>query len=216
MVGTEFFDRREAGRLLGQRLAGRTGPDPVVLGLPRGGVPVAYEVARALAAPLDVIVVRKLGVPGHRELAMGAIGEGGVRVLETAVLRSLRVGEVALRRTEQRERAVLEARVATLRRRHPRVGLAGRTALVVDDGMATGSTARAACAVAGRLGAERVVLAVPVAPIEAVRTVGTIAEVVCLACPDPFLAVGNHYHDFTATSEQEVMRLLDAASTAPQ
>lgn len=207
----EFADRLEAGRRLAEWLEHLRGQDIVVLGLPRGGVPVAFEVARALNAPLDVIVVRKLGVPFQPELAMGAIGEGGVRVLDSQVLRLARVTDEQLNTVETRERAVLEARIDQLRRGRQRVSLTGRIAVIVDDGIATGSTARVACEVARRLGAATVVLAVPVAPAASLQSVSGVDELVCVAVPRPFWAVGNHYSDFSPTSDDEVMALLDAA-----
>ena len=206
-----FVDRHDAGRRLAAGLAHLADQDPVVLGLPRGGVPVAAEVAAALGAPLDVIVVRKLGVPFQPELAMGAIGEGGVRVVAPEVVAHLGVTEAALRAVEQRERAVLDERVATLRRGHPHVPLQGRVAVVVDDGIATGSTARAACRVARRLGAARVVLAVPVAPAGTTAEELSADELVCCAMPLGFRAVGNHYRSFEPTTDDEVAALLDAA-----
>ncbi|GKV71809.1 phosphoribosyltransferase [Pseudarthrobacter sp. NCCP-2145] len=148
----EFRDRVEAGRKLGLALAGLRGKDAVVLGLPRGGVPVAAEVAKALDAPLDVIVVRKLGVPFQPEVAMGAIGEGGARVLDRRVVSVARVTEDDLRTVEARERALLESRLERYRQGRPPKDLSGRTAIIVDDGIATGSTARVACKVARQLG----------------------------------------------------------------
>ncbi|MGX5358040.1 phosphoribosyltransferase family protein [Kocuria sp. KH4] len=206
-----FEDRADAGRRLGRRLLPRRGPDVVVLGLPRGGVPVAHEVAQVLDAPLDVIVVRKLGVPSQPELAMGAIGEEGARVLDERTLQYFGVTDAQLERIEERERAVLEARTARFREGRERVDLTGRTALVVDDGIATGATARVACRIARQLGAGRVVLAVPVAPEEALGRVTEADEVVCLATPPYFAAVGHHYRDFSATQDDEVVALLDAA-----
>ena len=203
----EFADRVDAGRRLAERLEYLRGQDVVVLGLPRGGVPVAFEVARALDVPLDVIVVRKIGVPGQPELAMGAIGEGGVRVL----LGQVHVAREQLRAVETRERALLEARVAVLRRGRERVSLIDRIAVVVDDGIATGSTARVACEVARRLGAAKVVLAVPVAPAETLRSLPGADEVVCVAAPELFFSVGNHYRDFSPTSDDDVIVLLEAA-----
>jgi putative phosphoribosyl transferase len=161
-----FEDRVEAGRRLGQRLGYLRGQDIVILGLPRGGVPVAFEVATALDAPLDVIVVRKLGVPFQPELAMGAIGEGGARVLDKHIISHVRVTEAELAAVEERERALLESRVARFRKGRTRTDLAGRTAVIVDDGIATGSTARVACRIARQLGAAKVILAVPVAPAD--------------------------------------------------
>ena len=160
----EFADRVEAGRLQAQRLEPLRGRDAVVLGLPRGGVPVAFEVATARDLPLDVIVVRKLGVPFQPELAMGAIGEGGFRVVDADLISRARITSQDVDAVERRERTVLDARVARFRRGRERVDLTGRIAVVVDDGVATGSTARVACEVARHLGAAQVVLAVPVGP----------------------------------------------------
>jgi putative phosphoribosyl transferase len=206
-----FADRTDAGVRLAGDLEHLRGQEVVVLGLPRGGVPVAWQVARALAAPLDVIVVRKLGVPDQPELAMGAIGEGGVRILDTDVLARARVSDAALAAVEERERRILADRVATIRARHERIDLRGRTVVIVDDGVATGSTARAAGVTSRALGAARVVLAVPVAPAGAAGWTGA-DEFVSLSMPAGFLAVGYHYRDFSATSEQEVMDLLDTAA----
>jgi putative phosphoribosyl transferase len=214
-----FMDRVDAGRRLADRLEHLRGEDIVVLGLPRGGVPVAFEVAEALDAPLDVIVVRKLGVPLQAELGMGAIGEGGVRIINQSVVRLARVNPAELAEVERRERAELERRARRFRGDRPRVPLAGRTAVVVDDGMATGSTARAACQVARAQGAARVVLAVPVAPPESVTLLGKDAdEVVCLETPDAFSAIGEWYADFSQTRDDEVVDLLHRAGlrAAPQ
>lgn len=207
----EFADRVEAGRRLAQRLEPLRGRDAVVLGLPRGGVPVAFEVATALDLPLDVIVVRKLGVPFQPELAMGAIGEGGFRVVDADLISRARISSHDVDAVERRERSVLDARVARFRRGRERVDLTGRIAVVVDDGVATGSTARVACEVARHLGAAQVVLAVPVAPIETVEGMAGFDEVVCVSTPRPFVAVGQHYRDFAPTSDDEVVALLDAA-----
>jgi len=216
-----FRDRADAGRRLAELLAGRRlgDGDVVVLGLPRGGVPVAFEVARALGAPLDVMVVRKLGVPFQPELAMGAIGEGGVRIVNDDVLRMAGVGEAELAAVERRERAELERRASRYRRDRLPVALEGRTAVVVDDGIATGSTARAACLVARAHGAARVVLAVPVASPASITELADVAdEVLCLEAPEWFYAVGEWYRDFSQTSDDEVVALLDraAAGTAHQ
>ncbi len=209
-----FRDRAEAGRALGRELAGRlAGQDAVVLCLPRGGVPVGYEVALALGIPLDVIVVRKLGVPFQPELAMGAIGEGDVRILNDEVVSVARVDAAQLAAVERSERAELERRATAFRRGRPPVSLTGRTALIVDDGVATGSTARAACLVARAQGAERVVLAVPVAPPASVESLARVAdEVVCLATPQDFFAVGQFYSSFAPTSDDEVIALLEDAA----
>lgn len=208
-----FADRIEAGQRLAARLAHLRGEDVVVLGLPRGGVPVALEVARALDAPLDVIVVRKLGVPVQPELAMGAIGEDGVRVINDAVMRLARVAEADLEEVEARERLELERRARRYRGDRPRAPLSGKTAIVIDDGLATGSTARAACEVAKAHGASRVVLAVPVAPEQwTARLADTADELVCVEAPPDFVAVGQFYADFTATSDEEVVRCLALAA----
>ncbi|XAS63690.1 phosphoribosyltransferase [Micrococcaceae bacterium Sec5.8] len=207
-----FEDRVDAGRQLGRRLAALRGQDIVVLGLPRGGVPVAFEVAAALDAPLDVIVVRKLGLPYQPELAMGAVGEGGARVLEEQVLAHAVISEAELQAVEDRERAVLESRVARFRKGRSRQDLTGRIAVIIDDGIATGSTARVACRVARKLGAARVILAVPVAPADTLKRLSGPDEIVCLATPDPFTAVGYHYRDFAPTEDDEVVRLLDTAA----
>jgi putative phosphoribosyl transferase len=206
-----FQNRIDAGDRLAVRLAHLAG-DVVVVGLPRGGVPVAARVAAALGAPLDVVVVRKLGVPSQPELAMGAIGEGGARVLEERVLRRARVSQAEQQAVEDRERNALEVRTALLRRGRPRTDLAGRTAVVVDDGMATGATARVACLVVRRLGAARVVLAVPVAPADAALRIPEADDLVCLAAPAHFRSVGEHYADFTPVEDSEVLALLDAAA----
>ena len=188
--------------------------DVVVLGLPRGGVPVAFEVARELDAPLDVIVVRKLGVPYQPELGMGAIGEDGVRVLNHEVLAMARVSEDEVAAVERSERAELERRATRYRGSTPRSSLVGRTAVVVDDGIATGSTARAACQVARAHGASRVILAVPVAPRSSLGLLDEVAdELLCLATPEPFYAVGQFYRDFSQTSDEEVVELLERAAT---
>ena len=206
-----FEDRIDAGRQLAARLDALKGSDVVVLGLPRGGVPVAAEVAKALEAPLDVIVVRKLGVPFQPEVAMGAIAEGGVRVLDDGVLAAARVSEAEQREVEDHEWVTLEARSVRFRRGRPGIDLTGGVVVIVDDGIATGSTARAACQVARRLGAVRVVLAVPVGPRDTVEHFADADEVICVATPSNFFPVGSYYRDFSPTSEEEVMMLLDAA-----
>lgn len=207
-----FRDRSDAGRQLASRLLPLRGEDVVVLGLPRGGVAVAAEVARALRAPLDVILVRKLGVPSQPELGMGAIGEGDARVINADVVRYAQVSEADIRAVEQRERAELERRIKRFRGDVPPEPLAGRTAVLVDDGIATGSTARAASQVARAQGAARVVLAVPVAPPSASTTLaGDVDELVCLETPERFLAIGEWYDDFSQTRDEEVVSLLRTA-----
>lgn len=212
-----FVDRADAGRRLAAQLSYLRDEPVVVLGLPRGGVPVAYEIATALGAPLDVVVVRKLGVPFQPELGMGAIGEDGARVVNPEVVRMTGVTERQIAEVEARERAELERRARRFRGDRPRVPLTGRTAVVVDDGIATGSTARAACEVARAHGASRVVLAVPVAPPDWVERLGDAAdEYVSVATPAPFYAVGQWYDDFGQTSDDEVVGCLErAARPAP-
>jgi putative phosphoribosyl transferase len=204
-----FRNRTEAGCRLAERLKYLRGEAVVVLGLPRGGVPVAFEVARALNAPLDVIVVRKLGVPWQPELAMGAIGEDGVRVTNDDVYVT-GVSDRDLAAVEARERVELERRARRFRGDRRRQPLDGRTVVVVDDGVATGSTARAACLVARAHGAARVVLAVPVAPPDWLsRCAGDADELVVLETPAGFYAVGQAYEDFTQTTDDEVIDCLN-------
>jgi len=208
-----FADRRDAGRRLAARLQHLRGQRVVVLGLPRGGVPVAFEVARALGAPLDVIVVRKLGVPFQPELGMGAIGEGGVRVLNQEVIQRGGISGDELATVEARERAELERRASAYRRGRPRQPLDGCSVVVVDDGIATGSTARAACQVARAQGAARVVLAVPVAPPGWQVRLGDVAdELICVATPQSFFAIGQFYADFAQTTDDEVTDCLEHAA----
>jgi putative phosphoribosyl transferase len=209
-----FRDRKDAGQQLAERLRVEMlrpadGSDVVVLGLPRGGVPVAAEVARALGAPLDVIVVRKVGVPGQHELAMGAVGEGGVRVVDERVIRLAHVPPEEFARAGEREQVELERCVQRFRGGRIPVALTGRVAVLVDDGIATGSTARAACSVARALGAARVVLAAPVCARESARSLADdVDQFVCLHCPRHFTAVGQFYDDFRPTGDDEVIELL--------
>ena len=208
-----FADRADAGRRLAARLEHLRGEPVVVLGLPRGGVPVALEVARALGAPLDVIVVRKLGVPFQPELGMGAVGEDGVQVINRELVRLAGVPANELAAVQAREHAQVEARAARYRVHRAREPLAGRVAVVVDDGIATGSTARAACQVARAHGAARVVLAVPVAPPgwEA-RIAGAADEMVCVDTPGDFFAIGQFYADFSQATDDEVIACLERAA----
>jgi putative phosphoribosyl transferase len=208
-----FKNRVDAGRQLAAKLHHLQGQDVVVVGLPRGGVPVALEVAKALGAPLDVIVVRKLGVSFQPELGLGAIGEGGVRVIDEKVVRLAGVGDAEVAAVEQRERAELERRARRFRGDRPRLALARRTVVVVDDGIATGSTARAACRVARADGADRVVLAVPVAPADFTARPGSDADdYVCVHTPQWFRSVGEFYADFSPTSDDEVVACLERAA----
>jgi putative phosphoribosyl transferase len=207
-----FVDRADAGRQLGQRLQHLRGIDVVVLGLPRGGVRVAAEVAAALDAPLDVIVVRKLGVPTQPELAMGAIGEGDVRIVMPETVRRAKVTPEAFDAVESRERAELARRAERFRGDRPRIPLSGRTVIVVDDGIATGSTARAACQVARAQGAARVVLAVPVAPANWTESLSDVAdEMIALTTPRQLHAIGLWYSDFSQSSDDEVIACLRGA-----
>ncbi len=211
-----FVDRVEAGRRLATRLRHLGGEDVVVLGLPRGGVPVARQVADALGAPLDVCLVRKLGTPFQPELGMGALGEDGVRVINDDVLRQARVTPQELAEVEESERAVLERRARRYRGEAPPTPLAGRTVVVIDDGVATGSTARAACRIVRARGAGRTVLAVPVAPQDwAERLGGEADELVCLETPLDFFAIGQFYADFTQTDDDEVVACLERTAPGP-
>jgi putative phosphoribosyl transferase len=210
-----FVDRTEAGRHLAQRLRHLRGADVVVLGLPRGGVPVAFEVAEELRAPLDVIVVRKLGVPFQPEYGFGAIGEGGVRIVDDYVVRHTRLTGPQISEVETSERVLLGRRVSQLCGDHPPVPLAGRMVIIVDDGIATGSTARAACLVARARGASRVITAAPVGSVEGTAALRRNAdEVTCLHTPAPFFAVGEWYGDFGQVTDEEVTILLGKAAAS--
>ena len=207
MAAERYADRTAAGHELAKRLEHLRDQRPVILGLPRGGVPVAAEVARVLAAPLDVIVVRKVGMPDQPELAVGAIGEEGARVINERVMAM--ADQDAVAQVEAAERAELQRRVDEWRAGAGAVPLSGRTVVIVDDGIATGATAAVAAQVARLRGASRVVIAVPVAPAEAAETLRSAAdEVVVGMSPSSFAAVGQWYTDFTPTSNDEVTRLL--------
>ena len=206
-----FRDRVEAGQRLARRLVAYAGrPDLLVLGLPRGGVPVAFEVARALSAPLDVFVVRKLGLPHHEELAMGAIAMGGARVLDLALIRQMGVGEGEIEQVTRREEVELGRRQKQYRGDRPLPDIAGRTVILVDDGLATGSSMRVAVAALREERPAKIVVAVPIAPEETCEMLRASAdEVVCAVTPEPFYAVGLWYHDFSQTSDEEVHDLLE-------
>jgi predicted phosphoribosyltransferase len=209
-----FADRREAGAALADRLRpyANTG-NVAVLALPRGGVPVGYEVARALGAPLDVFVVRKLGLPGHPELAMGAIASGDVRVLNEDVVHGYAVPPAAIETVARAERQELERRERTYRDGRPPVRIEERTVILVDDGLATGSTMRAAVLAVRRLRPARVVVAVPVGARETCQALREVADdVVCAVTPEPFTAVGLWYIDFEQTTDEEVRHILSRAN----
>lgn len=211
---TEFADREEAGQRLAQELARYSNRDGVVvLGLPRGGVPVAFEVARELHVPLDVFVVRKLGVPGNPELAMGAIASGGVRVLNDGVVRRMNISQEAIERVVDRERAKLEEREEIYRGARPGLDLQDKTVLLVDDGLATGATMRAAVSALREHQPRRIVVGVPTAPPDTCAEFEEIVdEIVCLTTPRPFFGVGGAYVDFSQTTNQEVRELLELAN----
>ena len=208
-----FRDRAHAGKVLAERLEGYAGrPRLLVLGLPRGGVPVAFEVAQALDAPLDVFVVGKLGVPGHEELAMGALTSGGVRVLNDDAVQGLGIDEAAIARAAAAEGTELERRERAYRGDRGPIDVAGRTVILVDDGLATGSTMRAAVHAVRALGPDRLVVAVPVAARQTCEQLRVeVDELVCAYTPEPFHAVGLWYDDFTQTSDDEVRDLLARA-----
>jgi putative phosphoribosyl transferase len=208
-----FRDRIDAGKRLADRLGDHRNRDAVVVGLPRGGVVVAAAIAPAIGAPLDVIVVRKLGAPFQPEYALGAIGEGGVRVVDEEVLLRAGVGGDEITRIERRERIELERRLERLRGGRSPVELGGRTVIVVDDGIATGATVRAACLVVRARGASRIVIAVPVAAQPSAKALMSDAdEVIALATPESFFSIGEHYGDFSPVSEDTVVALLDEAN----
>jgi predicted phosphoribosyltransferase len=208
-----FADRRDAGRQLAQRLTALRGPNLVVLGLDGGGVPVAVKVAEVLDAPLDVIVVRKLDVPGHTELAVGAVGEGGARVINRHVMHLAGVTDVDLPGLERAARDDVRRHASTLRQGRAPLSLAGRTAVIVGEGMATGFTAQAACLAARARGAVRVIVAVPVAPLDAIIRLRRLADqVVCVDRPAWFGEVGEWYRDFRQVSEGDVAEILDRAA----
>jgi putative phosphoribosyl transferase len=210
-----FRDRRQAGRILAERLtvyADR--PDVLVLALPRGGVPVGFEVAQALQVPLDVFIVRKLGVPGHEELAMGAIASGGVLVLNEDVVRSLMIPEDVIQRVAAREQQELERRERAYRGTRPAPDVKDRTVILVDDGLATGSTMMAAAKALRQQQPAEIVVAVPVAAPSTCHKLRSVADdVVCVLMPEMFYAVGQWYADFSQTTDEEVRELLASAKS---
>lgn len=208
-----FRDRVDAGRRLAERLLAYRSQDPVVLALPRGGVPVGFEIAQALQAPLDLVLVRKIGSPWQPELAVGAIadGEHPCQAVNREIVEELGIGEDYVRKEAQRQLAEIERRRALYLAGRPPVALAGKTAIVVDDGIATGATLRAALKGLARLGPRAVIVAVPVAPAEALAAIApAVDRVLCLATPRPFTAVGAHYDDFTQVEDDTVAALLAA------
>lgn len=212
-----FKNRVEAGQILANRLAEYANQKPIVLGLPRGCVPVAFEVAMALHAPLDVFVVRKLGVPGQEELAMGAIASGGVRVLNKPVIESLQISDEAIEAEALKERQELERRERLYRGERPELNVHDRTVILVDDGIATGSTIKAAIAALKKQKAGRIVVAVPVAPTSIIEELQEeVDEVVCVSTPEMFFAISVWYDEFPQTSDEDVRELLKKAETKKQ
>ena len=211
-----YLDRRDAGRLLATRLSAYADdPGVLVLALPRGGVPVAYEVAKALHVPLDVFLVRKLGLPGHEELAIGAIASGGARVLNDEVVRALRIPASIIEEVTAKEKKELARRERSYRGDRPPVDVCGRTVILIDDGLATGSSMRAAIAALRRQGPARIVVAVPVGAVETCEEFQEEAdEAICAQMPEPFYAVGLWYSDFSQTTDEEVHDLLEASGHA--
>ena len=216
MVGERFRGRREAGRLLAGKLSTYANrPDVLVLALPRGGVPVAAEVARALGTPLDVFVVRKLGVPGHEEFAFGAIATGGVRVLNEDVVRALQIPDRVIDAVAAREQEELARRERVYRGDRPPLDVRGRTVILVDDGLATGATMQAAIRALRQQQPARIVVAVPTASLETCDELKReVDEVICATTPDPFYAVGLWYEDFSQTTDEEVRELLARSTGA--
>jgi putative phosphoribosyl transferase len=215
LVPPYFRDRADAGRQVAAELSEYVDrPDVMILGLPRGGVPVAFEVAKALHAPLDVFLVRKLGFPGHEEFAMGAIATGGVRILDGEVLRMFNVPIDVIERVTEIERRELERREREYRDGRPPPNVEDHTVILIDDGLATGSTMRAAVAALRKEGAKKIVVAVPVAPPETCEALrGEADEVVCAITPEPFRAVGLWYANFSQTTDEEVRELLARAAS---
>jgi len=211
-----FQDRAEAGRALAARLMGFAGRgDAVVLGLPRGGAVVGYEVAQALNAPLDVFLVRKLGTPGQPELAMGAIASGGVLVLNPDIVHGLNISDETIRAVAAREQQEIERREREYRGNHPALPLRHQAVILVDDGLATGSTMRAAVTAVRNLDPSSIIVAVPVAAAstcDELRSETEVDHVICLATPEPFRAVGQWYREFPQVSDQEVRELLDRSA----
>lgn len=214
-MNSRFHDRTEAGRLLAVQLADyANNPDMLVLGLPRGGVPVAYQIAKAIHAPLDVWLVRKLGVPGQEELAMGAIASGSIMVLNNEIIQALGISQRVIQQVAADEKQELERRDRAYRGDHPPLNVQDRTIVLVDDGIATSSTLRAAIAALQQQQPKRIVVAAPVCPpsvCEALRSI--VDEVICLATPEPLSSIGMWYEDFSQTTDDEVRELLQQSAT---
>ena len=212
---TPFRDREDAGRRLAERLAGYWDESLMVLALPRGGVPVGYEISRALDAPLDVFLARKLGAPGQPEFGIGAVAQGGVRVLNEHAVRTLGIPDDYIERVAERETAEIERRLKLLRDDRPEPEVRGRTAILVDDGLATGVTARAAIEALRQRSPQRLLLAVPVCAAQTAETIRSeVDELVCLEAPSDLMAIGLWYRDFEQVSDEEVIKLLENAWSA--
>jgi putative phosphoribosyl transferase len=209
-----FKDRRDAGKQLAQELSDYAGrSDVIVLALPRGGVPVAYEVARALNAPLDIFIVRKLGLPGHEELAIGAIASGGIRVLNHDIVQGLKIPQTMIDTVTRQELQELERRERAYRGDRPPPDIRGRTVILIDDGLATGASMRAAIAALRAQNPARIVVAVPTAAPETCAAFESeVDEVICAMTPEPFYGVGRWYEDFSQTTDEEVRALLEQAA----
>lgn len=218
MIGSRalFADRRDAGQQLARAVRELDLPDPVILALPRGGVPIGFQLARTLAAPLDILLVRKIGAPGHEEYGIGAVVDGAAPqiLVDESAARIVGADKAYIDRVVAQQLVEIERRRAAYRTGPP-IPLTGRTIILTDDGIATGGTVRAALKALAKVGAHRIVLAVPVAPREILAEMRALCDqVVCLAAPDPFYAVGAHYSDFTQTEDAEVVRLLTEARAA--
>ena len=212
---TPFEDRKDAGRQLAERMARYGDENPIILALPRGGVPVGYEIARALQAPLDIFIARKLGAPGRRELGIGAVAQGGVRVLNERIVQALGVREEYIERVTAKETAEIERRLRLLRGDRPEPEVQGRTVILVDDGLATGVRAWAAILALRRRAPRRLVLAVPVCASQTIETIRSeVDELICLKVPSDLMAIGFWYLNFEQVPDEEVIKLLKAARRA--
>ena len=216
-VDVIFKDRVAAGEILANKLSKYAAENPLVLGLPRGGVPVAFEVAKALKAPLDVYIVRKLGVPGHEELAMGAIATGDVRVLNESVIGPLHISNEAIETETEKEKEELKRREGVYRSGRAPLNVANRTVLLIDDGIATGSTIKAAIAALKKQKAAKIIVGVPVAPASTIEELKKeVDDIVCVSTPDFFIAISVWYDEFPQTTDEQVRKLLKKAQTQKQ